>query len=378
MGGCGLHGDDDLVYHLAPATWRARGDPRAHPRAAARRDHRAHVGHPDVDGPRARSTRSSSAAAASSCARPPGGRAHDRGERAVVLCWLSHFGELLSNNSFGHRMVRVQQEVLPGGVQPARARSRRPSSPCTTNLRPVLAALDPPGRAGWESQFFERHGLRHHRGHPPRRPADPPPRSRTTAAARARPPARRHALRRPDLLRHRRPHRDQLTYSSILPALHVLAAHPRRGRGARGPPACARRAQVELACGPMTPRWRTTTRCATRAPTRRWPDRPAPAGSPGVERGAHAGPAPAVGRGSLLMEARADVSGTTRARSRGAHRGKRLQQRRRGPREPLQGRGGQAQARPTRAPHCLLRPWTDPVAGQMLADHGDLDTRASI
>jgi hypothetical protein len=27
---------------------------------------------------------------------------------------------LLSNNSFGHRMVRVQQEVLPGGVQSAR------------------------------------------------------------------------------------------------------------------------------------------------------------------------------------------------------------------------------------------------------------------
>jgi hypothetical protein len=31
-----------------------------------------------------------------------------------------HLGTLLSNNAFGHRMVRVQQERLPGGVQPAR------------------------------------------------------------------------------------------------------------------------------------------------------------------------------------------------------------------------------------------------------------------
>ena len=38
----------------------------------------------------------------------------------IYWAWLSHFGRLLSNNSFGHRMVRVQQEVLPGGVQPAR------------------------------------------------------------------------------------------------------------------------------------------------------------------------------------------------------------------------------------------------------------------
>jgi Taurine catabolism dioxygenase TauD, TfdA family len=38
----------------------------------------------------------------------------------LYWAWLVHFGRLLSNNSFGHKMVRVQQEVLPGGVQPAR------------------------------------------------------------------------------------------------------------------------------------------------------------------------------------------------------------------------------------------------------------------
>jgi hypothetical protein len=50
---------------------------------------------------------------------PLDGRSVDDDER-LFWCWLSHFGRLVSNNSFGHRMVRVQQEVLPGGVQPAR------------------------------------------------------------------------------------------------------------------------------------------------------------------------------------------------------------------------------------------------------------------
>lgn len=38
------------------------------------------------------------------------------------MYWIfcSHFGRLVSNNSFGHRMVRVQQEVMASGVQPAR------------------------------------------------------------------------------------------------------------------------------------------------------------------------------------------------------------------------------------------------------------------
>jgi hypothetical protein len=43
------------------------------------------------------------------------------------LYWIfcTHFGTLLSNNSFGHRMVRVQEEVLPGGVQSARGTKSR-------------------------------------------------------------------------------------------------------------------------------------------------------------------------------------------------------------------------------------------------------------
>ena len=72
----------------------------------------------------------------------------------LFWAWLSHFGRLVSNNSFGHRMVRVQQEVLPGGVQPARARSRRRSSPCTTTPPTSSPSCGSTRRsAGGESQF---------------------------------------------------------------------------------------------------------------------------------------------------------------------------------------------------------------------------------
>jgi hypothetical protein len=114
--------DAELVYHLEPRTVAGLEEVmrrvRAMPRDAIAREH---VGHPDVDGP----------------AR----EVYDeliRGRGLVVVrgfpverypvddveylywVWLSHFGRLVSNNSFGHTMVRVQQEVLPGGVQPAR------------------------------------------------------------------------------------------------------------------------------------------------------------------------------------------------------------------------------------------------------------------
>ena len=49
----------------------------------------------------------------------PVGRPIDDLERFYWIV-MSHFGRLVSNNSFGHRMVRVQQELMPAGVQPAR------------------------------------------------------------------------------------------------------------------------------------------------------------------------------------------------------------------------------------------------------------------
>jgi hypothetical protein len=38
----------------------------------------------------------------------------------IYWAFSCHMGNLLSNNSFGDRMVRVRQEILPDGVQPAR------------------------------------------------------------------------------------------------------------------------------------------------------------------------------------------------------------------------------------------------------------------
>jgi hypothetical protein len=50
---------------------------------------------------------------------PSAGRPVEETERLFWIL-LSHFGVHLSNNSFGHKMVRVQEERLPGGVQSAR------------------------------------------------------------------------------------------------------------------------------------------------------------------------------------------------------------------------------------------------------------------
>ena len=43
----------------------------------------------------------------------------------IYWIFCTHFGNLLSNTSLGHRMVRVQEEVLPGGVQSARGTKSR-------------------------------------------------------------------------------------------------------------------------------------------------------------------------------------------------------------------------------------------------------------
>lgn len=48
----------------------------------------------------------------------------DENER-IYWIFCTHLGRLVSNNSFGHRLVRVQEELLPGGVQPARGTKSR-------------------------------------------------------------------------------------------------------------------------------------------------------------------------------------------------------------------------------------------------------------
>ena len=148
---------------------------------------REHVGHPDVDGP-AREVYDELISGRGLCVVrgfPVADHTVEENER-LFWCWLSHFGRLVSNNSFGHRMVRVQQEVMAGGVQSGsghevggRARDAQ------RRRRPLLAPLGPPGRAGRREPVLERtRGAQHDpRGPGPTSCRSSTAASRTTAAA---------------------------------------------------------------------------------------------------------------------------------------------------------------------------------------------------
>ena len=120
--GADFAGDDDLVYELTPATVTGLEEILVRVRDLPRDSiGREHVGHPHVDGPAREVYEEIIRGRGLVVVRglPVAEHTIEDNER-LFWCWLAHFGELLSNNSFGHRMVRVQQEVLPGGVQPAR------------------------------------------------------------------------------------------------------------------------------------------------------------------------------------------------------------------------------------------------------------------
>lgn len=72
------------------------------------------------------------------------------------IYWLvcSHLGYLVSNNSFGHRMVRVQEEILPDGVQPARGTKSRAELAMHNDAADILGLLCVhQALEGGESQF---------------------------------------------------------------------------------------------------------------------------------------------------------------------------------------------------------------------------------
>ncbi len=72
------------------------------------------------------------------------------------IYWLvsSHLGYLVSNNSFGHRMVRVQEEILPDGVQPARGTKSRAELAMHNDAADILGLLCVhQALRGGESQF---------------------------------------------------------------------------------------------------------------------------------------------------------------------------------------------------------------------------------
>jgi hypothetical protein len=68
--------------------------------------------------------------------------------------FCTHLGQLMSNNSFGHRMVRVFEDLLPGGVQPARGTKSRAELAMHNDATDVFALLCVhPAEQGGESQY---------------------------------------------------------------------------------------------------------------------------------------------------------------------------------------------------------------------------------
>jgi Taurine catabolism dioxygenase TauD, TfdA family len=72
----------------------------------------------------------------------------------MYWAFCTHLGYLVSNNSFGHRMVRVQEEVLPNGVQPARGTKSRAELAMHNDAADILSLLCVyPAAEGGASQF---------------------------------------------------------------------------------------------------------------------------------------------------------------------------------------------------------------------------------
>ena len=72
----------------------------------------------------------------------------------IYWAFCTHLGYLVSNNSFGHRMVRVQEEVLPNGVQPARGTKSSAELAMHNDAADILSLLCVyPAAEGGDSQF---------------------------------------------------------------------------------------------------------------------------------------------------------------------------------------------------------------------------------
>lgn len=111
--------------------------------------------HPDLDGDLARLYRELMFGKGLACVRgfPVEQHSIEDLER-IYWAFCTHLGYPVSNNSFGHRMVRVQEEVLPGGVQPARGTKSRAELAMHNDAADILSLLCVyPAATGGESQF---------------------------------------------------------------------------------------------------------------------------------------------------------------------------------------------------------------------------------
>jgi len=113
---------DRFVHQLSPASVAALEDLLVRTRDLAREDITADMcRHPDLDAPLKRAYRDVMFGQGLIVLRgfPVKDRALEDVERFYWFA-MNHFGRMLGHNSMGHTMVRVQQEVMPQGVQPAR------------------------------------------------------------------------------------------------------------------------------------------------------------------------------------------------------------------------------------------------------------------
>jgi hypothetical protein len=120
--GTDFTGDDDLVHRLSPAAVAGLEEVLERVRDVPRDEiELEHVHHPDVDPEASEVYHELISGRGLVVVRgfPVDDHTVEEDER-LFWCWLCHFGRLVSNNSFGHRMVRVQQVVMPDGVQSAR------------------------------------------------------------------------------------------------------------------------------------------------------------------------------------------------------------------------------------------------------------------
>jgi hypothetical protein len=116
---------------------------------------REHCGHPDLDADLARIYEEVIRGRGLAIVRgfPVDAHSVDETERMYWI-FCTHFGNLLSNNSFGHRMVRVQEEIMPGGVQSARGTKSRAELAMHNDSGDVFLLLwVHQARAGGNSQF---------------------------------------------------------------------------------------------------------------------------------------------------------------------------------------------------------------------------------
>ena len=191
----------------------------------------------------------------------------------IYWAFCTHLGYLVSNNSFGHRMVRVQEEILPNGVQPARGTKSRAELAMHNDAADILSLLCVyPAAEGGESQFAsgpaahnriltERPDLLDvlYQGFPHHRRSEQPD-------------------DQPDVTPYDVPVFSQIdgricinfTYSSILPAMKTIGreftAGAERGRrtAAQHPRSSSRSSS---GWNPARRPWPTTSRCAIRGPT---------------------------------------------------------------------------------------------------------------